>query len=637
MNGKIKMTAALLCVLALGACVDGNESASVTAVREAKAEQLKSVAAMNNAEASAKTTLAAAEAALLQAQAEAEKANTALTQANAEIAKKQAELLELQKEALSIENQKAQAELEKQLSDLEVTKKENEAKLAEIAAQMEIQAATLQAELMRAQMELKTAERESFDAEMQTLVTDYSRAVDELIEAQRTLASYKSGLASLESGLTDLQTAKEKTIAENNNTISLNKMKIAQYQQYTNYTEDITALANRYEELNEKSNRLYDNQYTLYLAYDGTKVSYDEAYYEAIDEIIRDRFYRFIMMGSDGGRSSIGARSSSSEPMAAYTYASSPVIKNYVSSSLGVLNPSKVYRYYDEKVGFTETGRFGDSLYVDYPELIGDIRVVENAVMEERQSFAEQQEIHVKALERCRALYNGNATVGMYKVEYDEIESEDETACRNLVDSTAYLKEVYEKAADETKETAYEAYKVALQREVEMKDEISGFERTVSYDDMILETLDLLWDMYKNYDTYKAEFQKKIDARNEACVNVYKAKVDAWYKWMEAFVEWFAVATELEAVKVVYEGRFGDENVSLQEGARTLADRIEALQAENERLAKENADLSEMEEQEALIAYQKMRIEAQEAIVKVKELAAEVKKSNLNSAIAPQV
>ena len=54
---------ALMAVLALGAtvtsCVDDNESASVTAIRDAKAEQLKALAAASNAEAEYRKAMAA--------------------------------------------------------------------------------------------------------------------------------------------------------------------------------------------------------------------------------------------------------------------------------------------------------------------------------------------------------------------------------------------------------------------------------------------------------------------------------------------------------------------------------------------------------------------------------------------------
>ena len=53
MKKKLMMVAVLLGALSLGACVDNNESASVEAVRNAKAEQLKGLAALANAQAEA--------------------------------------------------------------------------------------------------------------------------------------------------------------------------------------------------------------------------------------------------------------------------------------------------------------------------------------------------------------------------------------------------------------------------------------------------------------------------------------------------------------------------------------------------------------------------------------------------------
>ena len=50
MKKKLMMVAVLLGALSLGACVDNNESASVEAVRNAKAEQLKGLAALANAQ-----------------------------------------------------------------------------------------------------------------------------------------------------------------------------------------------------------------------------------------------------------------------------------------------------------------------------------------------------------------------------------------------------------------------------------------------------------------------------------------------------------------------------------------------------------------------------------------------------------
>lgn len=61
------MVAVLLGALSLGACVDNDESASVEAVRNAKAEQLKGAAALANAQAGVQD----AQKRLVEAQAEA--------------------------------------------------------------------------------------------------------------------------------------------------------------------------------------------------------------------------------------------------------------------------------------------------------------------------------------------------------------------------------------------------------------------------------------------------------------------------------------------------------------------------------------------------------------------------------------
>nr|MCY2673525.1 hypothetical protein [Bacteroides fragilis] len=84
MKKKLMMVAVLLGALSLGACVDNDESASVTAVRNAKAKQLESVANMNNANADAKKAITAAEVAIKEAEAAYQKAQAELAQAQAD-------------------------------------------------------------------------------------------------------------------------------------------------------------------------------------------------------------------------------------------------------------------------------------------------------------------------------------------------------------------------------------------------------------------------------------------------------------------------------------------------------------------------------------------------------------------------
>ena len=88
-------------------CVDSEESASVTALRGAKAEQLKAAAALANAQATAETTLANAEAALKVAQAAYQNALTdSINQSTEQAAQK-----------FAIEISKLQAETEKAIAE----------------------------------------------------------------------------------------------------------------------------------------------------------------------------------------------------------------------------------------------------------------------------------------------------------------------------------------------------------------------------------------------------------------------------------------------------------------------------------------------------------------------------------------
>lgn len=81
MKKKFMMAAVLLGALTLGSCVDDNESASVTAIRDAKAAQLSALATLYNAQAAAEAVRAEAEAAFNKAQANFQQAKADATAA----------------------------------------------------------------------------------------------------------------------------------------------------------------------------------------------------------------------------------------------------------------------------------------------------------------------------------------------------------------------------------------------------------------------------------------------------------------------------------------------------------------------------------------------------------------------------
>ena len=150
-------------------CVDDSESASVTALRGAKAEQLKSIAALNNAKAQAETTLAQAEAALKAAQAEYQNA-----------------LAEAEKaEAANLEEMTKQAQERFALE------------IAQLEAETEMYLLQYQASIESYKNQLEDAEYNRFNQ----LYSRYLNELDELIGMQRQLVSDKNQLARLEANV----------------------------------------------------------------------------------------------------------------------------------------------------------------------------------------------------------------------------------------------------------------------------------------------------------------------------------------------------------------------------------------------------------------------------------------------------
>lgn len=233
MKKKLLLGAVVVAGLTMGltSCVDNVESASVTNIRNAKTEQLKSLAALNNANAQAALILANAEAAAqaanqayLEAQAALLAAQADYEAAQAELIRAQAALLDAQTEAerakLEYELKLLQAELDKKAQELADAQAEAAAKLALLEKEL----AALDLALQKSELEIKTAQfyydqmlkqAQEFDdlkdqiaaaqaaARLKQLIDDYDKASKNLIEAQRTLATDKMALIQAEAGLAD--------------------------------------------------------------------------------------------------------------------------------------------------------------------------------------------------------------------------------------------------------------------------------------------------------------------------------------------------------------------------------------------------------------------------------------------------
>ena len=651
MKKKFMMVTLLLGTLMLGACVDDNETASVSAVREATAKQLKSVAAMNRAEAEATKAMADAQVALYQAEAAAQKATAEYNQAVAQKKLKQAELYELHKEGQTITNQQHQAWLEEELAKLEKEKLNAEKELARIEAEMkkaEVDAEkaliVAQEQLLRAQQWLleteadlekaKTEEeREAIQAQkdaLDGLATKYSTAVEKLLDAKKEYNDALSDLVKYENDLVLVKQEKELKIAENNNLIAEYQARIDAYKKYPNYTEDLQALRNKKKELEAKQALLRDDYFAAKRAYNDLLYPDVTASEELTDSLTdKDKFSTFarhayqVHSWGASGYYFIGE-----DYHVTNWEVIIPIFRDYIALNQDPLasdveHLNKVYYY--ESVRNTEF--LGDSLAISYFPTIPDLRgtaefMVEDKVAEVK-GYIKTSQDNLKKLERW---YEGAAT------EDDYLGNGSTTAWANLKDSTAFLKAKYEAETDATEKANWRTkYENLLGLETRTKQDIESNNNTIEYwENYNAELLDQ-WDMLKNYAVYQEELQKAMDKRNEMQVQEYAATVAAWFDMMEKEAAWTEIQNEIDAINAVL---YGENGSTAADGYYSIGYWINHYEGLIETAKAENENLSDIETKEELIAKQKEIIAVKEAHVKVWEIIVAQTKADLDAAIS---
>lgn len=219
MKKKLLIIVALFGAMTLGSCVSDSESSSVEAVRNAKAEQLNSVAALNAAKAAAEKALADANATLINAQAEAQKVENQRAAVEVELLK------------VKVDEEKAKLEL--QLAQLEQQKAEiaNQIKLA--AAQLDANLAQIQLELMNAQnaiLELNKSIATTQNNYISNLSAQYTNSIvqltnlkNNLLNSKRNLVLAQTDLENVTASVNNQITIWEGWIAEQNNQIAIYK------------------------------------------------------------------------------------------------------------------------------------------------------------------------------------------------------------------------------------------------------------------------------------------------------------------------------------------------------------------------------------------------------------------------------
>lgn len=637
MKKKLMMVAVLMGALTLGACVDNNETQSVTDVRNAKAEQLKARADMNNAEAEALNVLAAAEAQLMNAKAAAAKANAAMANAEAATINKKAELVALQKEAAEleneaakIENQKAQAALEAALSDLEVAKKKAEQQLDSIAGQLEADKLKWEAELAAAKQALSIAEQDLITTQDQVSATEkakllalasaYSQAVNNLISAQKSLVFYKNQLLIAEEGLVSVEEQKAEAILANNNAIAEWELEIAAYKEYHNYLESATidSLQAELTKLNAQGMVLEDAYNNALKLYNDAEIDNDTIS-SAFELIKKDAVYqmisnRVIVLTDEEGNEDLFRLNSEDCTMQ---------LTHFIPSNITTSAP-KEYTYESEEYNIHWNEFIGDSLILDNDELDYDIRQIELDINENIERWGGYLEGYEKTLANLQAQYNGKATeVIGYDADGKEIVKE----IRNAVDSTAYLKNAYEKETDATKKATLRAeYEAAIAREADLLDDIDLYTTLANMDSRKVAAMKAWLEIFLNWDANIAALNEKIENYNNVNVIAHKAKVEAWYVQTEANIAVLANDAAKSIITTQLNSNYGT-------GATQLENYIKQREKWIADAKKDNEDLSSIESQEELVEYAKMRVAVWEAVAAAREVAVADAKAALDAAM----
>ena len=203
--------------LVLASCVKNQESQSVTDVRNARADEIKSQAELNRANAEAAVTLAKAQAAIAAAQAELMKAQAAIADAEALKTLAEAELAAVEVEIAKVKLEGERVKLQAKKAELEALIAKYEADIAKYAADKqkainELEKAEADAEIneIKSQIELVKQQENLFNAikaledakqaEITALWANYENAVTDLNKAQKNLISAQAELAKLEAG-----------------------------------------------------------------------------------------------------------------------------------------------------------------------------------------------------------------------------------------------------------------------------------------------------------------------------------------------------------------------------------------------------------------------------------------------------
>ena len=492
-------------------CVDDSESASVTALRGAKAEQLKSIAALNNAKAQAETTLAQAEAALKAALAAQEQA----------IAEKEAAEAAIKELELKMKQDKFDAELAAALAQAQASKLQAEKSIAQYQADMEKAALLLEKDLISLEKQLMDAQKDLADKkdqiaeaeyqELKTLTTKYGNLLVSYTNYSNSILEEEAEIAATEAELADWEVVIAEDIAEKEKSIEWAKYQIETLKKYTNYTADIEAMETELAKLGEAQKLAEDKYQAANKAY--TALDYDVLYNEAkIDEL--KNAIDETNMGKYRNNGDLN------------DYGVNPIVDFYYNG------------FSIEKDEFTYNNSKTDSLNVklEYQD-VREFKLYIDGQIESWDVVGKKEAIDKKDT-GLQALYDA------------------------AVKATAEAKKAWDAAAEADKAAKKQAYEDALRAEKDAEGNLTVAKNELENAEKAVEELNLIYALAS--DPKAAEdFVAAVKAYNEAIVALHTEIAEAYFANEAAKKVSNEATTEYNTLYAVYNGNKDDKSTRI--------------------------------------------------------------------------
>lgn len=556
MRKKFIAVYALMAVLALGSttltsCVDDNESASVTAIRDAKAKQLNALANYQDVKAQNEKIIAEADAAIRNAEAKAKEIQNELSGLALE---KQKATLETDIETAKLKAEEAllrqKASLEQAKASLiEAADAADNATKERINNLLEKADALMNGEWTRVWNENK----QDYEWLYITYNSIYGKdgLNDRLLQkkADRVKADYE---------LVDIKLQIAEAVRKEEKKLAVNEALLAEYQKYDN--TDLDAAEKAYNEASQKLpalQKLYNEANALYLTEVNEKVN------PALNDIDKTELMLYINRDPNGNRVSAYI---SDEPREAET-----ITFNYDDGTAGRYTPS--YNQYQIVVN-------EENLATAVTNADSNAKIAEQKLKDAEKAQADGLKDDAITLDGVTTYKELKTAVADAKEAFDKNPTDDN---KTAWDNAKYNLTAYEKSLQEKVDDAQEDLDIANE-EIEIINEINKL---------------LTGDAFKAYTAKYEAYIAAVDAAAETQIAAWKAKhnwqvqnelADGLKSVVDAHTDWLALINQTE--QAINDNKKNIATMTADDGQTTEAIKqqyIAILDQEIARLEKEIA------------------------------------------------